>query len=276
VVRYGFSLWSDNAVTLWGVLVPIAIVAELIVVITTVATAPAGSTVRNGTIYVPFGSSLGAIHAVHWLSLVLATVVGVVNTGVAVRIFSESALGRSESASAALHWAWSRFGSLLWLSVIFTVALIVGTVLLIVPGIFVIVAFCVSLPALAIEGVRGGGALRRSYELTKGRWWATLGAVLPSFVLVVAGVVVIETTLRVSGSVVAGALAVAVGGLIIQALLVPVVTATSVAIYIDLRARKEPGLIETAPAHPSDLTPASAPPASPASPPSTGGDIWWS
>ena len=266
VVARGLRLWSDNAVTLWGVLVPITFAAEIAGVLATVAAAPAGARVLNGTIYVLPGSSTGGIVAARLFANSLLAVAGIIGTGAALRIFSEDAHGRSEPAREALRFGLRRFGSLLWLGIISFVLIAAASIALIIPGIYVLVAFFVAFPVLVVEGLTGGAALRRSHQLVKGRWWATLGALLPSAILVGAGGVLIATTLRVSGSVLGLALAQALGGLVIQALLVPLATASSVAIYLDLRARKEPGSIEASTPAPPPLTGSAASPAT--------GDIW--
>jgi hypothetical protein len=267
VVRQGLRLWADNALTLWGVIVPVTVVAELAVVLATVAVAPAGSSVLNGTILVP-GTSTGAIVTVRALGDVVGALVGVLCAGVALRIFSEAAFGRTEPARAALRFGGQRFGGLLWLAILAGLLTFLGGVALILPGIYLIVAFALAAPVLVIEGQRGIVALRRSRELIKGRWWPTLGALLPTMIFVAAGALVVATTLRTSGSVSGFALTQAVGVVVLQALLVPLTTATTVAIYFDLRARRGPGRIE-APA------PAADPPAPPIAP-APAGDIWWS
>lgn len=269
VVRHGLRLWADNAVTLWVVLVPLTLAAELVVVLATVAAAPAGSTVLNGTIYVLPGSATGAIKAARLFGEVVGGLVGVLGAGVGLRIFSQAALGHTERPAAALRFSWQRFGSLLWLAIIAAVATVAGLFALIIPGIYLFVAFAVGAPVVVIEGHRGVVALRRSHTLVKRRWWATLGALLPTMILVGAGGFLVITTLRTSGSVSGYALTQAVGIVVLQSLLVPLSTATTVAIYFDLHARGEPGRRIEASRPQVDL--ATPPP----TPPSTG-DIWWS
>jgi hypothetical protein len=268
VVRQGLRLWADNALALWGVIVPVTVLAELVVVLATVATAPAGSTVLNGTIYVLPGSSTATIVTVRLLGDAVGALVGVLCAGVALRIFSEAAFGRAVPAREALRFGRQRFGALLWLGILSGLITAAGIFALILPGIYLIVAFAVAAPVLVIEGHRGIVALQRSRELIKGRWWPTLGALLPTMVLVGAGALVVETTLRTSGGVSGFALTQAVGVVVLQALLVPLATATSVAIYFDLRARRGPGRIEAA-------APQAGSPAPPTAP-AAAGDIWWS
>jgi hypothetical protein len=264
----GFALWAHNATKLWTVLVPAYGIAQLIGVWMVVSTAPSNSVVVGGKIIVPYGSSTSGLVRVDVLRIVLLSLVGVFGTGVALRIFAEAAAGGSEKASDAARFALSRYGSLLWVSILCFVCMLAGTVVLILPGIYALVVLSVALPVLVIEGAGGGKALRRSSELSKGRWWATLGALLPSIALLVAGSLIVETSLDVSGSVANLSLTQAVAQLVVEVLLAPILTATTIAIYADLRARKEPGAV-------LDL---SEPPASAAGPPAPAaqGDIWWS
>jgi hypothetical protein len=69
----------------------------------------------------------------------------------------------------------------------------------------------------------------------------------PSWVLAVGGTFIVTSALRVSGSVTTYALTQALGWLVIQVLLVPLATAASVAVYLDLRARREPMPVTSAP-----------------------------
>lgn len=61
-------------------------------------------------------------------------------------------------------------GLLLWL------AFMVGFVLLVVPGILLMVATCVAIPAAVVEKPGVLGAIRRSLALTKGRRWTLFAA----------------------------------------------------------------------------------------------------
>ena len=60
----------------------------------------------------------------------------------------------------------------------------VGFFLLIVPGIWLAVAFSVAVPALLLERIGPFAAMGRSFRLVRGRWWATFGTLLVGYVLV--------------------------------------------------------------------------------------------
>jgi hypothetical protein len=245
--------------------VPLALASQLVAVIATIAAAPSGSTAIDGRIYVPAGAGTATIDTAHLLGLALTVLVGVFAAGVALRIFGDVAAGSAPSSRAALRFAWSRFGCLLWLAILYAAVVAGGTLLLILPGIYIAIACTAAFPALAAEDKRGLRALDRAHKLSQGRWWATLGAMAPSWVLAVGGAFIVTSALRVSGSVTTYALTQALGGLVVQVLLVPVATAASVAVYLDLRARREPLPVTSAPLA---AVPAASPP----------GDFehWWS
>lgn len=69
-------------------------------------------------------------------------------------------------------------GFVLWLGVV------VGSILLLVPGVFLLVAGCVAVPAAVVERPGVLGAIRRSFALTRGRRWALLGAGITVLILV--------------------------------------------------------------------------------------------
>ena len=73
---------------------------------------------------------------------------------------------------------------LIVLSILYVLGLIIPFILLILPGIWLSVAWSVSYPALLAEGLRGIAALGRSFKLVSGRWWPTFGALLVMYLIV--------------------------------------------------------------------------------------------
>lgn len=56
--------------------------------------------------------------------------------------------------------------------------ILLGLVLLVVPGIYLAVRWAFVVPSVAIDGARGADAVRRSSSLVQGRWWRVLGSLL--------------------------------------------------------------------------------------------------
>lgn len=70
--------------------------------------------------------------------------------------------------------------SLGWLiaSVIIWAGVMLGTLLLIVPGVWLGISLSLVAPVMAIEQRGPMGSIRRSYRLVKGNWWETFGFLL--------------------------------------------------------------------------------------------------
>ena len=62
----------------------------------------------------------------------------------------------------------------IWVSILMSLALIGGFVLVLVPALIFAVWFAFATDFLIVDGVRGSGALRKSKALVAGRWWAVL------------------------------------------------------------------------------------------------------
>jgi uncharacterized membrane protein len=103
----------------------------------------------------------------------------------------------------------------------------------------------VAVPALMFEHVGGVKALGRSFDLVRGRWWATFGALLAAVillgvVLLVVGLIFngIESGLKVSSTglwLTLNGISTVIGDLVVY----PFIAAVIAVVYIDLRVRKE-------------------------------------
>ena len=58
-----------------------------------------------------------------------------------------------------------------------------GFIALILPGIWLVMVWSVAVPALMFEHVGGFKALGRSFDLVRGRWWATFAALLVAVIM---------------------------------------------------------------------------------------------
>lgn len=103
----------------------------------------------------------------------------------------------------ALSLAGPRTWAFLALLILQGLAVNLGCLLLILPGIWIAVRLSLAPQVFATEGLRPIDALKRSFELTRGRFWAVLGRSL--LVGLVAGLVMI---VPVAGWIVGGALSI--------------------------------------------------------------------
>lgn len=74
--------------------------------------------------------------------------------------------------------AWSLFFSGVWIGILTFFAILGGSLLFILPGIYLSICFQFAQFILVEQNVRGTKALSASRALVKGRWWGTFGRML--------------------------------------------------------------------------------------------------
>ena len=162
-----------------------------------------------------------------------------------VKAISDSYLGQVPRIGESLRFGARRLLPLIVLQILYVLGLIVGFVLLIVPGVYLYAAWSVASPALVIERRGPFHALGRSRRLVKGRWWGTAGVIFIANVLnaVIGGVVVgVLTAVALNHHNPSVLFAVSVTTLataISQILLQPFVASITTVLYYDLRVRHE-------------------------------------
>jgi hypothetical protein len=233
-----FDLYRQQATTLWTIVAVVVIPAQaLIVIIERVILAGGTTQAINGTIYTTDSTGLLAI------VVIVVTFLSVILTmGALSKCLLDSYTGHPSGWRHSVQFAADRVGPLAWLAIICGFFLVIGYILLIIPGIFLTVAWIVAVPAVMFEGSSAFGSLRRSYDLVKGRWWATFGALLLAIVCIVGISIVLGLLLGGIANSNSTSVILVLGGAsrILAALVTyPLVAAVSAVIYIDLRVRKE-------------------------------------
>lgn len=76
------------------------------------------------------------------------------------------------------HLGWGLFFPALWINILFGLAVFGGTVALVIPGIWLLVALSFGSYVLIDQDVRGLRALDISYHLVRHRWWPVLGRLM--------------------------------------------------------------------------------------------------
>jgi hypothetical protein len=190
------------------------------------------------------GGRLAAFIAGMFTAQVLSGLAFLISSAAVLRAVSVAYLGGTPDWRDSLRAATSRLGSLIWLAFLMAGGLFLGALALFFPFIWLGVSWSVSFPALIAEEQRGTGALRRSFNLVRGRWWSVFGALFLAFLLQFFMGLVIGLPLGIltanSDSASAGALI--IGTLVSVAssvITTPFMAAVLVLIYFDLRVRKE-------------------------------------
>ncbi len=100
------------------------------------------------------------------VALLIMIPTGLLASGGTVIAVSEVYLGRPVLISDALRRAWNKFGSLLGLTILSSLALLGSALLLIIPAFYVGCRLAVSTPGIVIEGKGPRQAMKRSWQLT--------------------------------------------------------------------------------------------------------------
>jgi len=80
---------------------------------------------------------------------------------------------REDSFAEAITVGIRAFPSMFWAAILYMIALIVGFLLLIVPGLILTISLMFYLYFIVIDGYSGYSALKASHTLVWGQWWRT-------------------------------------------------------------------------------------------------------
>lgn len=119
------------------------------------------------------------------LSAVLQILLSALFVAVIALLVVDDAEGRRAGAASYLQRALPSALPVAALSIVIGLAVGVGLVLLILPGLWAFAVLSVAIPAAAVEGA-GLGGLRRSVDLTRGYRWPIVGFGLVFFAIVLA------------------------------------------------------------------------------------------
>jgi hypothetical protein len=121
------------------------------------------------------------------VGVLISLVAMVVFTGMVVELVSDVQDGRRDaSVRQLLRAVRPVVGQLILVGIVAGVGIVVGFLLLIVPGLILITVWSVAAPVVVLERPPGLGALGRSRELVRGSGWQVFGVILVLDILVVA------------------------------------------------------------------------------------------
>lgn len=150
-------------------------------------------------------------------------------------------LGHPVLVGPTFRFAVARIHSILWITILTVLGVLLGFVLLIIPGVIVFVRFVFGSTVFVIEGKKGSEALGRSWRLAKGYFWKLLG----TFVLASIMAAVVQGILAIPGEAAFAAIGpagwplYAIGLSLAAMITTPFTTLITVLLYFDLRIRKE-------------------------------------
>lgn len=181
------------------------------------------------------------------IALSVAAVLQLVATGfvnLAVhRIVAAEIGGNPITSTEATTWALRRFPVMLLAGLASMLFVVLGLVAFVIPGIWAAGSLTMLTPVVALEGVAPTAAIRRSFELVRGRWFPTVGFMV--LVGLVGSVAVQLVQLLALPVLALGGMGLGAGlGFVVlmvaQGMVVAAIAVMSTRWYLDLRARKEP------------------------------------
>jgi hypothetical protein len=169
------------------------------------------------------------------LALLISLVATTLFTGMVVQLVADVRDRRRDaSARQLLQSVTPVLGQLILVGIVVGLGVLVGFILIIVPGLFLLTIWSVSAPVVVLERPGGLRALGRSRELVRGNGWRVFGVVLVFFLLVVG----VGTTLEF----LAGALSKGAGivvTVVVGVLTAPLYALAAAVLYFELRGPRE-------------------------------------
>lgn len=165
------------------------------------------------------------------VGLIVYIAAGVSYTGYVVKLVGDTRDGRMHHSVEELYEsALPYIGTLILNGVLAAIAIGIGFVLLIVPGLILITIWAVVAPAIVIENADAIGAFGRSRELVRGHGWPVFG----SIVLAYLAVLVISFVSAGIGDAIAGDAGHIILGVIGDILAAPILAIVSSTLFFDL------------------------------------------
>ncbi|HLG88291.1 MAG TPA: glycerophosphoryl diester phosphodiesterase membrane domain-containing protein [Alphaproteobacteria bacterium] len=147
----------------------------------------------------------------------------------------QSMRGRPISIGESLSKGLVRFLPVIGLAIVMAFGIVIGFVLLVVPGFMLLTRWYLAIPACVVESAPVFGSLERSAQLTKGHRWQILGLYL--VVAVVGGILN-----AIAGGIFRGIFGTVIGSLpafVVQVIIGAYQAVVVVVAYHDLRSAKE-------------------------------------
>jgi len=147
----------------------------------------------------------------------------------------EQVKGAPWGAVDGVHIAAGRIGPIVGVNILQTLAITVGTALLIVPGLILMTLFYVALPICIVERQDMFFSMNRSVTLTQGHRWKIFGvALVLGFLSLVVGLAAKQMAYRFGGVV-----AFSIVDYLVQVLYLPFAAIVATVVYQALRTAKE-------------------------------------
>jgi Uncharacterised protein family (UPF0259) len=184
------------------------------------------------------------------VALLLSLIANTLFTGMVVELVADLQDGRRDhSAGELLRSATPVLGQLILVGIVAGVGIVIGFLLIVVPGLILITIWSVAAPVVVLERPGVFAALGRSRELVRGNGWQVFGVIFVLFFLVL----FVGSGIEIAADS-AGAAAGLVARVIVGVLSGPFSALAAAVLYFELRRTTQPAAAS------SGLSPGAAPP----------------
>ena len=119
------------------------------------------------------------------VAVIIDLVAGTLFTGMVVELVADVQDGRRDSSPGQLLRAVTPvLGQLILVGIVAGIGIVIGFVLVIIPGLILITIWSVAAPVVVLERPGVFAALRRSRELVRGNGWQVFGVILVLYIVV--------------------------------------------------------------------------------------------
>jgi Uncharacterised protein family (UPF0259) len=194
-----------------------------------------------------------------WFGVLLGALVGIVGVfwlqGALVEAVADVRDGRRDlTMGETFQRVRPSLGTLIVAGILAGIAIAIGLVLFIVPGVFLLVIWCLIVPVIVLEGKGVMESFGRSRELVRGNGWNVFGVIILCLLIWIAVSIVVALLVSVFSDEIRGFLQ----SLVTNTLVVPFIALALTLMYYALVSRARPG--EAPAATPAPQTPLTPPP----------------
>jgi hypothetical protein len=214
--------WALYKRFLWQFFLTAAAVFGVLDLISALAARAASDSVLSGLLWSVVGLVVGVV-GYFWVQAALVELVRDVRDGRADRTIGET-----------YRAVQPRLPAVIAAGVVAAIAIGIGFLLLIVPGLFLLTIWSMLVPVIVFEGLSAGDAFTRSREIIRGNGWSVFGLIVVTFLLV--GVA--SGVIRLVFAPLPGFLDTWLGSLVAHSLTVPFAAAALTTAYFRLTARQ--------------------------------------
>ncbi len=172
------------------------------------------------------------------LAEVISLIAGMLFTGMVVELVADIQDGRRDATPGQLLRAVTPvLGQLILVGILYGVGVVIGFILLIVPGLILLTIWAVAAPVVVLEHPGATAALGRSRELVRGNGWQVFGVIFVLGILVLIVALLLELAAASAGTGLGIVVEVIVG-----VLTAPLSALAAAVLYFELQALAQAGV----------------------------------